>query len=159
MEMFSSEKGFVLWEMLFFPLLFLSITALCLPAAWDVSQESVLRMSVTELQSSIREAEIEAAHGSAEDVLPVPSYCYFTCFMDHGQIRYYTRRGTRQIRPKGRVSSSLMMQPAFVEIGFQKNGRGIRENLRFQVLTKDGKHAYEIIVAAATGRVRYEKIR
>ena len=45
-------------------------------------------------------------------------------------------------------------------MGFQKNGRGgSREDFRFQVLTKDEKHAYEIIMAAATGRVRYEKIR
>ena len=117
-------------------------------------------MAAIELQSSVREAEIEAANSYDGDSWDMPSYRYFTCFMDHGQIRYYTRSGTKRLRPKGTLSYFLKIQPSFIEMGFQKNGRGgSREDFRFQVLTKDEKHAYEIIMAAATGRVRYEKIR
>jgi hypothetical protein len=160
MKLSSYRKGFILWEILFFTVLFISVTALCIPAVWDSSQKIILKMAAIELQSSVREAEIEAANSYDGDSWDMPSYRYFTCFMDHGQIRYYTRSGTKRLRPKGTLSYFLKIQPSFIEMGFQKNGRGgSREDFRFQVLTKDEKHAYEIIMAAATGRVRYEKIR
>ena len=160
MKLSSYRKGFILWEILFFTVLFYFCHGAVYSCSMGFITKNILKMAAIELQSSVREAEIEAANSYDGDSWDMPSYRYFTCFMDHGQIRYYTRSGTKRLRPKGTLSYFLKIQPSFIEMGFQKNGRGgSREDFRFQVLTKDEKHAYEIIMAAATGRVRYEKIR
>lgn len=150
----SCRRGFLLLESLVVVFLF-SLGAVCgMPLLWNWQEERKVDLAAQTLASSIRQVELMAKNDSDRTAPGIDTY-YFYCNPEAGGGgAYYTRKGTRQLRPKGRLSDDVVVS-GNLKLTFTKEGfAGQSENYSLYLYTPDRKYYRQVVVAMYTGRVR-----
>lgn len=151
---FSSRRGFLLLEALVVMVLF-SLGAVCgMPLLWDWQEERKVDLAAETLASAIRQVEMMAKNDS-DRLGPGLSAYYFYCIPDaEGRAVYYTRRGPRQVRPRGNLGDGVVLS-GNLALTFEKQGfAGQGKSYSVYLYTPDRKYQRRITVAMYTGRVR-----
>lgn len=155
----SGKRAFLLEEVLVSIGIFLLCVMISFPLIENWKHRQVLDMAVIELVGIMREVQISASNDS-DKYSNAPENLHFICVDDSERVEYMTLKGTHIIRPKGFLSDSVSMSPSYVEVVFQKEGFSSGQtDYRVMLQTKDKKYCDNIIIAAATGRIRIEHIR
>lgn len=80
--------------------------------------------------------------------------------MTDGTGRYYTRKGTERVNPKGYLPKGIRVDGGKASFRFRKDGfAGTGEEYNIFLTTDNGKYGRMITVAMYTGRVRVRKIK
>ena len=85
---------------------------------------------------------------------------FFCETMTDGTGRYYTRKGTERVNPKGYLPKGIRVDGGKASLRFRKDGfAGTGEEYNIFLTTDNGKYGRMITVAMYTGRVRVRKIK
>lgn len=83
---------------------------------------------------------------------------FFCETMTDGTGRYYTRKGTERVNPKGYLPKGIRVDGGKASLRFRKDGfAGTGEEYNIFLTTDNGKYGRMITVAMYTGRVRVRK--
>lgn len=149
----SRRPGFLLAEALAVLFLVSLTAAIAFPALWDYEEKRELDLAAETLASAIREVQVLSKNDTGRYGNTTNVY-HFYCLPDgEGRAYYYTRRGVSEIRPKGRLPSSVRLAGK-LELTFRKNYAWEGNTYSTVLTTRDGKYRKEITVAVYTGRVR-----
>ncbi len=154
-----SSRGFLLAEALAALLILGLASAFAVPRVYDWQEERRLDLAAAELASAIREAEMEARSGNTSaSAVTITFYCRSET---DGRVIYETKRGTKIITPKGKLSPTIRAGGT-LKITFRKDnfaGSDSYSKYSMYLRTKDGAHERQIVVAMYTGRVRVVKTK
>lgn len=150
----SCRRGFLLLETLVVTALFSLGLGFGMPLLWDWQKEREVDLAARTLASAIRQVEIMAKNDSDRPGAG-GEYYYFYCYPDaSGQACYYTRKGIREMRPKGRLGSGVLLS-GNLDLTFEKKGfAGKGKNFSVYLYSPDKKYQRQVVVAWYTGRVR-----
>lgn len=156
----SFHRGTVLFEVLLAAVI-LSLAALAvisLYTGWR--SEKRLELAAEEVASAIRQVEILAKNESADYPSMSEGLTFFCETMTDGTGRYYTRKGTERVNPKGYLPKGIRVDGGKASLRFRKDGfAGTGEEYNIFLTTDNGKYGRMITVAMYTGRVRVRKIK
>ena len=112
------------------------------------------------MASAIRQVEILAKNESADYPSMSEGLTFFCETMTDGTGRYYTRKGTERVNPKGYLPKGIRVDGGKASLRFRKDGfAGTGEEYNIFLTTDNGKYGRMITVAMYTGRVRVRKIK
>ena len=156
----SFHRGTVLFEVLLAAVI-LSLAALAvIPLYTGWRSEKRLELAAEEVASAIRQVEILAKNESADYPSMSEGLTFFCETMTDGTGRYYTRKGTERVNPKGYLPKGIRVDGGKASLRFRKDGfAGTGEEYNIFLTTDNGKYGRMITVAMYTGRVRVRKIK
>ncbi|MFR1231559.1 Tfp pilus assembly protein FimT/FimU [Dialister invisus] len=156
----SFHRGTVLFEVLLVSVI-LSLAALAvIPLYTGWRSEKRLELAAEEVASAIRQVEILAKNESADYPSMSEGLTFFCETMTDGTGRYYTRKGTERVNPKGYLPKGIRVDGGKASLRFRKDGfAGTGEEYNIFLTTDNGKYGRMITVAMYTGRVRVRKIK
>lgn len=156
----SFHRGTVLFEALLVSVI-LSLAALAvIPLYTGWRSEKRLELAAEEVASAIRQVEILAKNESADYPSMSEGLTFFCETMTDGTGRYYTRKGTERVNPKGYLPKGIRVDGGKASLRFRKDGfAGTGEEYNIFLTTDNGKYGRMITVAMYTGRVRVRKIK
>lgn len=156
----SFHRGTILFEALLVSVI-LSLAALAvIPLYTGWWSEKRLELAAEEVASAIRQVEILAKNESADYPSMSEGLTFFCETMTDGTERYYTRKGTERVNPKGYLPKGIRVDGGKASLRFRKDGfAGTGEEYNIFLTTDNGKYGRMITVAMYTGRVRVRKIK
>ena len=137
----SFHRGTVLFEVLLAAVI-LSLAALAvIPLYTGWRSEKRLELAAEEVASAIRQVEILAKNESADYPSMSEGLTFFCETMTDGTGRYYTRKGTERVNPKGYLPKGIRVDGGKASLRFRKDGfAGTGEEYNIFLTTDNGKY-------------------
>ena len=152
-----SRRGFVLFELVITLAVFMTALFLVLPFFGSWQREKRLEAAAEEIASALRAVSMQAKSESELYPNEAQGLVFYCTVAPGGRTRYGTRKGRRDVLPRGYLPEDIILTAGTATVKFRKSGPVGGSEYRIELKTKDEKYRRIVTVAAYTGRVRVEK--